>query len=237
MSDGYTSSALLLNYLHLLVPNYVENYITYYTHEGKQHGVNLEEIPPWTEFLVVPDAGTNDAESCAVLAERDIPVLIIDHHISDVDNPHACIINNQTCSYPTKSLSGVGIVWKFCCRIDELLGTDYSSNFTDLASFGCIGDVMDLRDFETRRLIELGLSNIQNPFLSAMVQKQAYSLKNEITPIGVAFYIIPFINAVVRMGSMKDKLLLFEAMLDWKGNELIPSTKRGCKGELETRAE
>ena len=96
---------------------------------------------------------------------------------------------------------------------------------------------MDLRDFETRRLIELGLSNIQNPFLLAMVQKQAYSLKNEITPIGVAFYIIPFINAVVRMGSMKDKLLLFEAMLDWKGNELIPSTKRGCKGELETRAE
>lgn len=134
-------------------------------------------------------------------------------------------------------MSGAGIVWKFCCRVDELLGTNYAEDFTDLASFGCIGDVMDLRDFETRRLIEKGIGNIQNPFLSAMVQKQAYSLKGEITPIGIAFYIIPFINAVVRMGSMKDKMLLFESMLDWKGNELIPSTKRGCKGETETLAE
>lgn len=94
MSDGYTSSALLLNYLHCIVPGYVENYITYYTHEGKEHGVALDEIPPWIEFLVVPDAGTNDTESCAVLAERNIPVLLIDHHLRDKDNPYACIINN-----------------------------------------------------------------------------------------------------------------------------------------------
>ena len=77
-SDGAHSSALLLNYLHRIAPGYVENYITYYTHEGKEHGVILDEIPPWTELLVVPDAGTNDVESCAVLAKRNIPVLIVD---------------------------------------------------------------------------------------------------------------------------------------------------------------
>lgn len=234
--DGFTSSSLLLNYLHHLVPNYIENYVTYYTHEGKQHGVILDEIPPWTEILIVPDAGTNDSDACAALAARGIPVVVIDHHEKENNNPSAYIVNNHTCGYPNKTLSGAGVVWKVCCRIDELLGTNYAQDLTDLAGFGCIGDVMDLRDFETRRLIEMGMSNIKNPFLQAMVEKQSYSLKGEITPIGIAFYIVPFINAVVRMGSMKDKILMFEAMLDWKGNELIPSTKRGCKGEFETRA-
>lgn len=78
LADGYTSASLLLNYLHRIVPTYVESYITYYTHQGKEHGVILDEIPPWTEILIVPDAGTNDAEACAALAKQDIPVVIVD---------------------------------------------------------------------------------------------------------------------------------------------------------------
>lgn len=235
-ADGYTSAALLMNYLHKIVPSYVESYMDYYTHEGKQHGIILDEVFPWTEFLIVPDAGTNDAEPCKILVERGTDVIIMDHHEKENDNPDAIVVNNQCCNYPTKSLSGACIVWKVCCRIDELLGTHYAEDLVDLAGFAAIGDVMDLRDYETRRIVEKGMSNIQNPFLQAMVEKQAYSLGEEITPIGIAFYIIPFINAVVRMGTMEDKILMFEAMLDWKGNEQIPSTKRGCKGELESRA-
>lgn len=35
----------------------------------------------------------------------------------------------------------------------------------------------------------------------------------------------------------EEKLMLFESMLDFKGYELVPSTKRGCKGQAETRVE
>ena len=31
--------------------------------------------------------------------------------------------------------------------------------------------------------------------------------------------------------------MLFESMLDYRGYEQIPSTKRGCKGQYETRVE
>ena len=92
---------------------------------------------------------------------------------------------------------------------------------------------MDLRDFETHHLIKKGLKNIQNHFLAAMVEKQSYSLGNELTPIGIAFYIAPYVNATVRTGNPEEKELLFQAMLDFKSDELIPSTKRGCKGEME----
>ena len=39
-ADGFTSSALLLNYLHDLFPSFVENNIEYYIHEGKEHGLS-----------------------------------------------------------------------------------------------------------------------------------------------------------------------------------------------------
>ena len=42
-------------------------------------------------------------------------------------------------------------------------------------------------------LIEEGIKNINNPFISAIVKKNSYSIGNTITPIGIAFYIAPYI--------------------------------------------
>ena len=70
-----------------------------------------------------------------------------------------------------------------------------------------------------------------------MVKKNEFSLRDGITPIGVAFYIAPYVNATIRMGDQEEKLMLFESMLDFRGYEQVPSTKRGCKGQMETRVE
>lgn len=236
-ADGYSSSSALINYLYKLFPTFVNNKIIYQTNEGKKHGIILETIPVDIKLLIVPDAGSNDIEQCQKLKEKGIDVLILDHHICQETNPYACVVNNQMCDYPTKSLCGAGVVYKFCQYIDSLLGTVYSDDILDLVALGLIGDVMDIRDFETKRLVDKGLTRPQNPFFTAMIEKQAFSLKGELTPIGIAFYIIPFINAVVRMGTNDEKMLVFESLLDFKGREMIPSTKRGAKGELETRAE
>jgi single-stranded-DNA-specific exonuclease len=117
------------------------------------------------------------------------------------------------------------------------MNTDYAQNYLDLVAVALISDVMDLRDFETRRLVDLGLQQITNPFLAELVQKNSFSLGSQLTPHGVAFYIGPYINAVNRSGTQEEKLTLFESMLDFKGRELILSTKRGCSGQTETRAE
>jgi single-stranded-DNA-specific exonuclease len=164
-------------------------------------------------------------------------VLVIDHHEADKISKYACIINNQLCDYPTKSLSGVGMVYKFCSYIDELLNVNYSEQFLDLTALGLIADMMDLRDFETKRLVVRGLESIRNPYLRGMINKNSFTLGDELTPTGVAFYIAPFVNATVRMGTQEEKLMLFESMLDFKGYEQVPSTKRGCKGQVETRVE
>mgnify|MGYP003291506356 CR=1 FL=1 len=235
--DGYTSAAALINYLNCLFPGFVQNNIYYRIHTGKQHGIILETIPDDVKLVICPDSSSNDYDEHKALAERGVDVLVIDHHEADTISENACIINNQLCDYPTKSLSGVGVVYKFCSHLDDLLNVDYADQFLDLVALGMVADMMDLRDYETRHLITRGLENIRNPYFKGMVDKQSYSLKDGISPIGVAFYIAPYVNATIRMGTQEEKLILFESMLDYRGYELIPSTKRGCKGQQETRVE
>jgi single-stranded-DNA-specific exonuclease len=70
-----------------------------------------------------------------------------------------------------------------------------------------------------------------------MVTKQAFQLKDRVTPHGISFYIAPGVNAITRVGTVEEKLMLFESMLEFRAYEQIPSTKRGCKGQFETRVE
>ena len=235
--DGYTSAALLINYLNRLFPGFVQNNISYRFHETKAHGIIFETVPKDVKLVIAPDSSSNDYEVHQQLHEAGIDVLVIDHHEAERVSEYACVINNQLCDYPTKSLSGVGMVYKFCSYIDALLNVSYADEYLDLVSLGLIADMMDMRDFETKYFIEAGIEQIRNPYFKGMTIKNAFSLGENITPFGVAFYIAPYVNAVTRCGTVDEKTVLFESMLDHRAYEMIPSTKRGCKGQLEPRVE
>lgn len=124
--------------------------------------------------------------------------------------------------------------------MDTVCGTAYADDFLDIVGVGLVGDMMDIRDFETHYLVQQGLqrSRLRNPFIKGMAEKNVYQLgRGDLTPIGVAFYIVPLVNAITRVGTQDEKQILFESMLEWKAYDLIPSTKRGCKGQEETRLE
>lgn len=57
--DGFTSSAILINYLYNLFPSWVENKLEYYIHSGKQHGLSdcISEISEKNKLIIIPDAG------------------------------------------------------------------------------------------------------------------------------------------------------------------------------------
>lgn len=239
--DGYCSAAILMNYLNRFFPSWVQNQITYVMHLGKQHGLGDSDlnllIKQGYKFIICPDSASNDYAQHQFLKEKGIDVLVLDHHEAEKVSEYACVINNQLCDYPTKSLCGGAIVYKFCYYIDKLMGTDYITDYEDLAALALIGDMMDLKDFETHYIIKEGLERISNPFFSEMVKRQAYKLDNNLNPIGIAFYVVPYINAMTRSGALEEKYLIFESMLEWRAKEMIPSTKKGFKGTLETRVE
>ena len=235
--DGFTSAAVLINYLNCLFPGFVQNNVFYRPHTNKAHGIIPETVPSDVKLVIAPDSSSNEFEIHKLLQERGVDVLVIDHHNTTHYSEHACVINNQMDDYPTKSLSGVGMVYKFCSYLDSLLHVDYADQYLDLVALGILADVMDLRDFETRYLVDTGLANVRNPFLRGMVAKQDFQLKGKLTPHGVSFYIAPGVNAITRVGTVEEKLMLFESMLEFRAYEQIPSTKRGCKGQTETRVE
>ena len=231
--DGVTSAAMIYNYIKELCP---DKEIKWMMHSGKQHGIELNKIPEETSLLIVPDAGSNQLDEHIELKEKNIDVLILDHHLCsiDVNKSPACIINNQTCNYPNKSLSGAGVVYKFLQGCDEYYNKSLSENYLDLAAQGIIGDMMDLRDLETRYIVYKGLSHIKNPGLKHFLNKQEYSISNinEPTPTDISFYIVPLVNAIIRIGTMEEKEVLFRAFIN--GNGVEKSTKRGAKpGDTE----
>ena len=115
------------------------------------------------------------------------------------------------CDYPTKSLCGAAMVYKFCQCLDAMLGNQWADDYLDLVSLALTADVMDLRDYETRYLVNRGCNEIRNPFLKTMVFRQSYSLGDEVTSIGEAFYIAPLVNAVTPNSSLLPPNLMFLA--------------------------
>lgn len=135
-ADGFTSSAILMNYLNCLFPSFVQNHIRYWVHDSKAHGIDEMGITDTVKLVIAPDSSSNEYDKHKELEEKGIDILIIDHHNAPEVSPYACVINNQLCDYPTKSLSGAGMVYKFCSYIDEILGVNYAEQYLDLAALG-----------------------------------------------------------------------------------------------------
>ena len=240
--DGYTSSAIVYQYLKCLNPDLE---IDYYLHSGKQHG--LEDIMENLEgkdysLLIIPDAGSNDSH---YIDRLNIPTIVIDHHIlEDETTTHLMtLVNNQTSpNYTNKNLSGAGMAYQFCVVLDDVAGANYANEFIDLAALGVCGDMMSGLEPENQYLWREGFSNVKNFFFQTLMRKQAYSITGQVapsdeeimvklTPISVAFYIVPLINAMIRVGTMAEKERLFLAFID--GERLVPCNKRGAKGTME----
>ena len=242
--DGYTSSAILINYIcDLKSEEWMKDHVFWYMHEGKQHGLNdcmdwIEDIGP--DLVIIPDAGSNDVKQLQKLYEDGREIIILDHHELEVDPfPHCYLINSQSPEYPNKELSGAGVVYQFCRYVSKVRGLadkHIEDWYLDLVALGLDGDMMSLKSFETRVLITKGLdpNNIHNPFVYEMWQKNKFKLGDEPTAWGATFYIVPLVNAITRSGTLEEKELIFESMLKFKAFKQIPSNKRGHKpGETE----
>lgn len=225
--DGFCSASEMYLYIKGLDNDYPVKYIMH--QRAKAHGLSDDiNLPDDIELLIIPDAGTNDVEQCKKLNEIGIDILILDHHESEKDNPFALIVNNQMSeSYDNKSLCGAGVVYKFLKALDDRLWNEYADDFLDLFALGNISDVMDMRSYETRYLTDLGLKNIQNKFLKALIKAQEYSMNDIVNIHNIQWYITPVINAIIRIGSIEEKELVFRAFIE--EDEFFEYKKRATK--------
>lgn len=227
--DGACSSTIMYKFIKALDPDYD---VRMYVHQkNKSHGLDGDfDIDDDIKLLIVPDAGSNDVDEHKRLHESGIDCLCLDHHqvTADISCSPAIIINNQTSNhYKNKGCCGASITLEFCRALDEYYWEDICDNLLDLAAVANVCDIMPITEFETRAVINEGLSNINNKMLKAIIKAQEYSMKGIVSPHTVGFYVGPLINAFIRMATFEERKLLVRAFCEDE-SETFLYTKRGA---------
>lgn len=234
--DGQCSSACMYSYIKLLDDTYPVYYILH--GNNKAHGLTKMNdgdfaIPEDVKLFIIPDAGTNDIEQMNKLVECGTDCLCLDHHQREKeDECLGIIVNNQISdNYTDKDFCGTGIVYEFLRALDDWYLCSYADEFLDLVCFANIADVMSMKDCQTRYYVEAGFKNIQNEFLLAMMDAQEFSTKGVWNIFNVAWYLVPPINSLIRIGSLEEKDKLFRAFIG--DDATFPYKKRGSSEEVE----
>lgn len=209
-ADGFLSASIIYQYLKSIDENFNIDFII---HEKKTHGLTdavmekLAEKP--YELIIIPDAGSNDGRQIEVLYAMGAEVLIIDHHIIEEMPSCGIIVNNQIGDAANKHLTGAGLTLRFCQAIDHVLKINKAEKYIDLAAVGQVADASDISDPEVRNMVFEGIKRLENDFL-----KEALKKKDMIMPVpkDLSFSVIPLINAIVRVGTLEEKVILFRAL-------------------------
>ena len=233
-ADGVTSVSILWLYLREKGAD-VSYYIPERTGEG--YGVSLDAVEriarDGTKLIVTVDTGISAIDEVERAKELGVDFVVTDHHECGKSIPDAVAVVNPKradCSYPFKSLAGVGVVFKLLCALEEALtGAEritavntVAISCCDLVALGTIADVVPVVG-ENRLLVKLGLEMIEKrprPSIAALLEtiaakgdqrdKSKKTKKQAVTSQFISYNVSPRINAVgrVRSASLAVEFLL-----------------------------
>lgn len=227
--DGITSATTMYKYIKMLDSDYPVSIAVH--QNNKSHGLDSNDfaIDKDVRLLITPDAASNDVEEHILLHENNVDCICLDHHhiSADTSRSPAIIVNNQASDdYTNKDCCGASITLEFCRGLDELLWEEYADELMDLVAVGNVGDVMSLKNYETKAIVTEGLNNIKNKMLKEIIKAQDFSMKGIVSPFTVAFYVAPLINAFIRSATFEERELLVRAFCEDE-SETFEYTKRG----------
>lgn len=214
--DGITSVSILVKYLSGLGAD-VSFYIP--SRETEGYGLNCDAVKSihsdGCDLIITVDTGITACEEVVLAKSLGMEVVVTDHHQCPDILPDCTVINphRSDCSYPFKSLSGVGVVFKLLCALEDEFSVKILDMFGDIIATGTIADVVDLID-ENRIIVDFGLKKLlssPNKGLDALISISGLRGRN-IDASSVGFTLAPRINAAGRIGNPEKavQLLLSE---------------------------
>jgi single-stranded-DNA-specific exonuclease len=168
------------------------------------------------DIIVTVDNGIASVEGVAEAKKLGIEVLVTDHHLPGDSLPDAlCIVNpNQPgCSFPSKNLAGVGVMFYVLLALRAELRTRGAfadqaepnlGNLLDLVALGTVADVVKL-DENNRILVQQGLQRMRAgracAGISALLQVAKKSAA-QASAYEMGFIVGPRLNAAGRLEDM-----------------------------------
>ncbi len=226
--DGATSSALAVRALRMLgakqVGYLVPNRFEYgYGLTPEIVAVAAEKQP---DLIVTVDNGISSIEGVNAANERNIRVLVTDHHLQGNELPAAAAIvnpNQHGDTFPSKNLAGVGVIFYVMLALRAVLREDgwfdqqnipepNLATLLDLVALGTVADVVPL-DHNNRILVAQGLARIRQgqccPGISALIKAGKRNQQNLVAS-DLGFAVGPRLNAA---GRLEDMSLGIECLL------------------------
>lgn len=178
--DGVCSATIMYQYIKLMSSDYPVEIILH--EKNKAHGLASWDftISENTKLLIIPDAASNDVDECQRFLDKGIDVIILDHHqVSNEKQNPAIVVNNQTSSdYKNKEACGTHVTYNFLQALDDEFWDSYcDESFVDLVSLADLSDVMSIKSFGTRAMVNYGFEHIQNKMLKEIIKAQDFSMK------------------------------------------------------------
>ncbi|WP_018652285.1 single-stranded-DNA-specific exonuclease RecJ [Actinobacillus capsulatus] len=216
-ADGATSTALAILALRQLGFENVDYLIPDRFSQGYGLSLAVAEtvLVKGTDIVMTVDNGISSFEGIDLLKEHGIKVLVTDHHLPAESLPNADAMVNpnlEDCSFPSKSLAGVGVAFYVMLALRgkmRELGCfkDKEPNLAellDLVALGTVADVVPL-DHNNRILVHQGLNRIRSGHCRAGIRALAEVSKRDLSSLqasDLGFAIAPRLNAAGRLENM-----------------------------------
>jgi len=211
--DGVTSLALLDEMLRaygeapqLFLPLRIE--------EG--YGLSRESVERCLEkhqpqLLIAVDCGTSSVNEVALLNERGVDVIVLDHHEPKSQLPDCvAIVNPKLTECGFEYLCSVGIVFKLChalLKTRPTPGFDLKSHL-DLVALGTVADIVPLRG-ENRVLVQRGAIEIARTSRIGLKKLMEIArVHPPILPEDIGYRLGPRLNAAGRLSTAEKSLRL-----------------------------
>lgn len=214
--DGMAGTALLTEFLQFLGAN-VFYFIAGRGSLRKHLIVEALEyaLQNQCKLLITVDCGITAADEIATIAEKNIDVIITDHHEPTAKIPHCVATLNPklvNSSYPNRDLTGVGVAFKLAHGlINSLVAEGKISpkkvdlkRYLDLVALGTISDMGPLVG-ENRILVRYGLKQWRKTKRIGLAKLAAVCDLdlNDISPFTIATKIAPRLNSLGRISDPK----------------------------------
>ncbi|GFM82153.1 single-stranded-DNA-specific exonuclease RecJ [Pseudomonas cichorii] len=165
------------------------------------------------QLLITVDNGISSVEGVAAAKAAGLNVLVTDHHLPGHELPKADAIvnpNQPGCTFPSKSLAGVGVIFYVLMALRVKLrdigwfnehAEPNLAELLDLVALGSVADVVPL-DANNRILVHQGLLRIRagraRPGLRAILEVAGRDA-SRITSTDLGFILGPRLNAAGRL--------------------------------------
>lgn len=162
------------------------------------------------DLLITVDCGTASVQEVAAMVEKNIDVIIVDHHeMSPAGRPDCvALVNPKYKGGNFEYLCAAGVVFKLIhgMLINRRINNFDLKDFIDIVAVATIADIVPLVE-ENRLLVRHGLRRLpETKNLGLKALQKVAGVKEKVSSLDVGFRVGPRLNAAGRMDEPCDAL-------------------------------